>query len=223
VLAYLDKIPSSAPANESSRITKLTHLDLSNIKPAAPKAPPPKTAEVPKEAAAEIPISITVPVSLSAVLGVQKRMQTSLGITLPLSTFIARAIALANEDLPVTGKRTPTADELFNSVIGIDKISTGKRVSDGTFSPRIMAIPDRSGLAIAPKTFAAKKADPFDELIGGKGKKSVGGFGRTGALGAVGESNVFSLSVKKNDETRAKVFLERVKSVLEVEPGRLVL
>jgi pyruvate/2-oxoglutarate dehydrogenase complex dihydrolipoamide acyltransferase (E2) component len=223
VLAYLEKIPSSAPAKESSRITKLTHLDLSNIKPAAPKALPPKAAEAPGEAVADIPISITVPVSLSAVLAVQNKMQSSLGIMLPLSTFIARAIALANEDLPLTGKRTPTADELFNSIIGIDKISSGKRVSDGKFSPRIMAIPDRSGLAIAPKMFAAKKADPFDEIIGGKSKNSVVSIGRTGALGAVGESNIFSLNVKKEEEKRAKVFLERVKSVLEVEPGRLVL
>jgi pyruvate/2-oxoglutarate dehydrogenase complex dihydrolipoamide acyltransferase (E2) component len=223
VLAYLDKIPSSAPAKESSRITKLGHLDLSNVKPAAPKAPPKAAAEAPKEAVADIPVSITVPVSLSAVLEVQKRMQSSLGITLPLSTFIARAIALANEDLPMTGKRTPTADELFHSIIGMDKIGSSKRTSDGKFAPRIMAIPDRSGLAFAPKKgTATKKTDPFDDLLGGK-KQTVGGFKRTGALGAVGEANVFSLSVKKEEEKRAKVFLERVKSVLEVEPGRLVL
>jgi hypothetical protein len=221
VLAYLDKIPQSAPAKESSRITKLAHLDLSNIKPAAPKTPPKAAVEAPKEAVAEAPVSITVPVSLSAVLEVQKRMQNSMGITLPLSTFIARAIALANEDLPVTGKRIPTADELFHSIIGMDKIST-KRTSDGKFAPRIMAIPDRSGLAFAPKKAVMKKADPFDDLIGGK-KHTVGGVTKRGALGAVGESNVFSLSVKKEEERRAKVFLERVKSVLEVEPGRLVL
>jgi pyruvate/2-oxoglutarate dehydrogenase complex dihydrolipoamide acyltransferase (E2) component len=223
VLAYLDKIPQSAPATESSRITKLAHLDLSNIKPAAPKEPPKAAAEASKEADAEVPVSITVPVSLSAVLEVQKRMQNSMGITLPLSTFIARAIALANEDLPVTGKRTPTADELFHSIIGIDKIGGGKNTRHGQFHPRIMAIPDRSGLGFAPKkAFATKKADPFDDLLGGK-KQAVGGFKSTGTIGAVGESNVFSLSVNKDEERRAKVFLERVKSVLEVEPGRLVL
>jgi hypothetical protein len=38
-----------------------------------------------------------------------------------------------------------------------------------------------------------------------------------------GEVNVFSVTVPKGDEKRAEVFLERVKSVLESEPGRLVL
>jgi hypothetical protein len=219
VLAYLEQIPSSAPAAVSSRISKLSHLDLSNIKPAAPKTSPKAAAEAPKPQP-EVPVSLTVPVSLSAVLEVQKRMQNSLGITLPLSTFIARAIALANEDLPVTGPRTPTADELFHSIVGLDRVSAGKKFADGKFSPRIMALPDRGGLSIAPK--AGKKSDLFDDILGGK-KSSVGGIRNTGVFGAVGEANVFSLSVKKEEERRAKVFLERVKSVLEVEPGRLVL
>ena len=36
-------------------------------------------------------------------------------------------------------------------------------------------------------------------------------------------SNVFSVSVGKGEERRARVFLERVKTVLQVEPGRLVI
>lgn len=36
-------------------------------------------------------------------------------------------------------------------------------------------------------------------------------------------SNVFSVSVAKGEEKRARVFLERVKTILQVEPGRLVL
>ena len=35
--------------------------------------------------------------------------------------------------------------------------------------------------------------------------------------------NVFSISVAKGEEKRARVFLERVKTILQVEPGRLVL
>lgn len=35
--------------------------------------------------------------------------------------------------------------------------------------------------------------------------------------------NVFSLTVPEGDEKRAKVFLERVKTVLQVNPGSLVL
>jgi hypothetical protein len=35
--------------------------------------------------------------------------------------------------------------------------------------------------------------------------------------------NVFSVTVPKGEEGRARVFLDRVKLVLEEEPGRLVL
>lgn len=218
VLAYLNEISSSAPSEVAAKINKLSHLDLSNIKPAARKASPSK-AVAPVEEPAEQPISITVPVSLTAVLQVQKRMQDSLGITLPLSTFIARAIALANEELPYTNK-TPTADELFNSVLGLDTIHA-KKTKHGVFSPQIVALPDRSGLSFAPKT--SKKADLLDEILGlGKGK-GVPVVKRHGALGVVGPENVFSLFVEKEEEKRAKVFLERVKSVLEADPGRLVL
>ena len=45
----------------------------------------------------------------------------------------------------------------------------------------------------------------------------------TGAAGVAGPLNVFSVSVPKGDEKRGRIFLERVKTVLEVEPGRLVV
>jgi hypothetical protein len=218
VLAYLDEIPASYPKEVSSRVEKLAHLDLSNIKPA-----PPKTAKKADTAAAveekELPVSIAVPVSLSAVLQVQKRMQDSLGITLPLSTFIARAIALANEDLPL-GKTTPTQNDLFNSILGLDKLN--KRIVDGHYSPSIVALPplaSGSNTVFGPK----KNIDVFDDIIGGGAKKSVPVSRRIGAKNVAGADNVFSLSVDKGEAKRAKVFLERVKSVLEVEPGRLVL
>lgn len=35
--------------------------------------------------------------------------------------------------------------------------------------------------------------------------------------------NVFSVRVPKGEEKRARVFLERVKTVLQIEPGRLIL
>jgi hypothetical protein len=44
-----------------------------------------------------------------------------------------------------------------------------------------------------------------------------------GVPGVAATTNIFSVSVPKGDEKRAKVFLERVKIVLEAEPGRLVL
>jgi hypothetical protein len=218
VLAFLDQIPQNTPKELASRFTKLSHLDLSNIKVAPPKEKQPEKKAV-EAKVEELPVDLAVPVSLAAVLEVQRRMSESLGITLPLSTFLARAIALANEDLP-SSRTTPTADELFDAVLGLDKIHAPK-TKHGAFEPQIVALPDPSLRLTSPALKKSKKSDLFDELVALPQKvvkRSV-----PGAAGAIGAENIFSLSVDKTEEVRAKIFLERVKSVLEAEPGRLVL
>lgn len=182
-------------------------------------------AEPEAENALDVPVELSVPVSLASVLQVQKRMSTTLGITLPLSTFIARAIALANEDLPSSSKKAPTADELFDHIVGVSKISkSSPKTKDGSFKPQIIALPDPSvGLGFARK--AGRKSDPFDAILGLSGSKKSLLQSKAKALESLGPDNVFSLSVLKgsDEEKRAKVFLERVKSLVEVDPGRLVL
>lgn len=228
VLAFLKEIPASSPQKLEDRISKLSHLDLSNITPAAPKSSPKAIAakEEPKiEKAVDVPVELSVPVSLASVLQVQKRMSASLGITLPLSTFVARAIALANEDLPSSSRKAPTADELFDHIVGVSNISrSSPKTKDGSFKPQIIALPDPSaGLGFAKKT--REKSDPFDAIVGLSGKQKSALRSKSKVLESLGPENVFSLSVVKGteEEKRAKVFLERVKSLVEVEPGRLVL
>ncbi|TID20610.1 hypothetical protein E2P81_ATG05246 [Venturia nashicola] len=228
VLAFLKEIPASSPQKLEERIAKLSHLDLSNITPAAPKSSPKEIAakEEPKvEKAVEAPVELSVPVSLASVLQVQKRMSATLGITLPLSTFIARAVALANEDLPSSPRKAPTADELFDHIVGVSKISkSSPRTKDGSFKPQVIALPDPSaGLSFAKK--AGKKSDPFDAIVGLSGKQKSAVRSKSKVPESLGTENVFSLSVVKGteEERRAKVFLERVKSLVEVDPGRLVL
>uniref|UniRef100_A0A8H7NB22 Dihydrolipoamide acetyltransferase component of pyruvate dehydrogenase complex n=1 Tax=Bionectria ochroleuca TaxID=29856 RepID=A0A8H7NB22_BIOOC len=103
VLAFLGTIDAETPAALSSRFEKLGHLDLSNIKVAAP----PKKEEPAKKEAAPAPkapvienLEINVPVSLSKVVEVQNKINDTLGVFLPLSTFISRAADMANADLP---------------------------------------------------------------------------------------------------------------------------
>lgn len=218
VLAYLGSISSSYPTELSSRIQKLSHLDLSNIK-LAPPPPAPKTAAPPKAAAAEPAreTQVALPISMAAVLEVQKRIQSTLGITMPLSTFIARATEVANDDLPRSKTAKPTADELFNQVLGLNKIQGGVR---GAFMPQIQALSPKP-ISQAP---AAKKSDILD-ILSGKStvKKSKPASAISAIPAASTPTNVFSVSVPRGDEKRAKVFLERVKLVLESEPGRLVM
>jgi len=224
VLAYLGQIDKSYSADQSSRITKLGHLDLSNIKvkEQIKKQVPPKEAAK-AEAVVEPDTEIALPVSLTAVLACQKRIRDSVGIELPLSTFIARAVEVANDDLP-RPKTAPSVDELFNAVLGLDKVAA--KTSRGSFVPQVTALPPptSAGLRMASLGFRSKQPDIMD-ILSGKVKSAPARRSATipGAAGVLGPDNVFSVTARKGEEKRAKVFLERVKSVLEVEPGRLVL
>ena len=227
VLAYLQEIPSSYPAEVQSRAVKLSHLDLSNVKPAAsptaPAPPTPKPSATPPQAdQPPPPVALSTQIDLTAVLRVQQKLQDTLGTTLPLSTFIARAVALANEGLPA--RRGPaSADELFHHIVGAP---TAARNVRGAFVPQIVALPQAGlGLGVAGPPPPAKRGGGdalFDEIVAPRRSAAVRIGAEAGAaLG--GAENVFALSVDQRDRKRATVFLERVKSVLEVEPGRLVL
>lgn len=228
VLAYLGKISSSYASEQSARITKLGHLDLSNAKPVPSKeAPPPPTSKAQPAAALEPEITeteIAIPISLSSVLSVQKRIQTTLGVTLPLSTFIARATEVANDDLPrATGP--PTADELFNDVLGLNNVSS--KVSKGHYIPQITALPSTP---LSTRPGPPREPDVYDILTGTASSAPAARKGipvpPPGIMAGSNSgdaTNVFSVSAAKGEEKRARVFLERVKTILQVEPGRLIL
>ncbi|KAL1625140.1 pyridoxine biosynthesis protein [Neofusicoccum ribis] len=217
VLAYAGKLSESTYASDLSKIlAKKGHLDLSNIKAVQPKAPaaPPAAPVAPAEPVPEPITEVTLPINFKAVLECQKRLQDTLGVYLPLSEFVARATELANEDLPRSKTAQPTADELFDAVIGLNKIPTTSR---GQFIPEVSALPS---LASKPGK-VSQKADIFDILAGKPAKaKSAKPVATTSIAGPV---NVFSVSVPKGEEKRATIFLERVKVVLETQPGELVL
>ncbi|KAK4225557.1 hypothetical protein QBC38DRAFT_482643 [Podospora fimiseda] len=228
VLAYLGKINADYPAQISSRFEHAAHLDLSNIKVAAPKPAPAEKPSAKETAPAPPPAPVksvvSLPVSLSAVLEAQRRINKTLGVFLPLSTFIARASELANDDLPLPKNYQPTADELFDQVLGLDKIKGVSKSSRGAYIPQIGAIPPTPGVFGSAKPSVAKKVDIFDILASTK-PQTVKKATTTTVVPGVSASgpNIFSLQVTQAEEKRAKVFLERVKLVLETEPGRLIL
>lgn len=221
VLAYIGKIQESYPSELADGFKKRSHLDLSNIKvmpkKEAPAKKPAAAVEAPK-AAKDLPVEVALPISLAAVAECQKRVKDSIGVFLPLTTFIARAAELANENLPRSKTAKPTADELFNAVLGLDKVSGQSRTSRGNFVPQVTSLPPTT-VGLRPTSF--KKPDVLDILVGKK--PAARGAKPTGAGKTSGPLNVFSVSVPKGDEKRGRVFLERVKAVLEAEPGRLVV
>jgi hypothetical protein len=224
VLAYLGSIPSDYSAKESKRIEHMSHLDLSNIKILPPTAVP-----TTKQALAPIPIptvetDVSIPISLAGVLKVQKRIQDSLGVSMPLSTFLARAIDIANDDLPVPEGAQPSADELFDALLGLDTIS---KTSRGSYIPQIAALPISAsaikGLASRPR-MNGRQVDIID-ILSGKVSSTTVARPTIAAASPLhgGSANLFTLTVPAGEEKRAKTFLERMKTVLQVEPGRLVL
>ncbi|KAI8671523.1 hypothetical protein NCS57_00627800 [Fusarium keratoplasticum] len=221
VLAYLGAINPDTPAANESNFNALTHLDLSNIKVAEKKAP----KEAPKEAAPapKAPVienlELSIPVSLSKVIEVQNKIQDTLGVFLPISTFVGRAAEVANDALPAL-KRAPTTDELFDQVLGLDKVKAVKG-SRGVYLPQISAIPPAS--LLAPKPAARKQTDIIDILAAPSKKAAPKPATIRTVPGMSSGANLFTLVVPKAEEERAQIFLERCKVILEEEPGRLVL
>jgi hypothetical protein len=211
VLAYIGQIPANYPSTQAATLAKLSHLDLSNIKIAPAPAPAPAAKE---EVVAEpLPMtSVAISISLAAVLATQKKLQDNLGVTVPLSRFFAAATDLANDDLPRLASSKPSADELFDEVLGAKPINTSR----GDYIPELNAFEP-------PKTVRSKPVteDLIDFLSAKSSKKSAPTASVEGSSGVA--SNVFSLTVPAGEEVRAKAFLERIKTLLSVEPARLVL
>lgn len=212
VLAYIGQIASDYPATQAATLAKLTHLDLSNIKIAPAPAPAAPAAVEEPIAAPPVMTSVAISVSLSAVLSAQKKLQDNLGVTVPLSRFLASATDIANDDLPRLASFKPSADELFDEVLGAEPVNSSR----GDYLPELNAFE-------APQTVRSKPVteDLIDFLSTKSSKKAAPASYVEAASGAA--SNVFSLTVPVDEQVRAKEFLERIKTLLSVEPARLVL
>ena len=256
VLAYLGKVSAGVPEQLEARFEHLSHLDLSNIKikeapkPAAASAASaaPTTdakaaaaAAAATAAAANKTTSVSLPVSLAAVLDAQDKIQSSLGVFMPVSTFVSRATEVANDELPRAGPApAPSAAALFDAVVAPTSKSSklasiSSKFSRGSYRPQISALPTTAAAAAASSSAGAlqtkKRPSSVDvlDILSGKVKatttaRPASAARRQQQSPAVSTGiNYFTVSVPKAEEKRAMVFLERLKVVLENEPGRLVL
>ncbi|KFY19579.1 hypothetical protein V493_07907 [Pseudogymnoascus sp. VKM F-4281 (FW-2241)] len=222
ILAHIGQVSKAYPNELAGKVAKLAHLDLSNIKIAPRKEAPKKAAPAPAAEPVEQDVEVALPISMAAVLEVQARIQKKLGTHLPLSTFIARASDFANDDLPRSKNVKPTQDELFNDILGIDNIGSSYGVR-GNFWPQITALP-HTAMATVPRLRTVKQnVDVLDFLTGKVRSTAPKRIPATPLPGPAATTNVFSVSVPEGDERQGMVFLERVKEVLEDEPGSLVL
>ncbi|KAJ5396612.1 hypothetical protein N7509_004725 [Penicillium cosmopolitanum] len=206
VLAYLGQIANDYPASQAATLAKL--------QPPKPVAAEPKQEEV---VAAKPPpmASVAITISLAAVLSAQRKLQDSLGVTVPLSRFLAIATDLANDDLPRAKNFKPSADELFDEILGSEPILSSR----GDYIPELNAF----------EAYEASRSEPvvedlIDILSAKPGKKAASAIAEPAFEDeAAGAANVFSLTVPAGEEVRARAFLERIKALLQVEPARLVI
>ncbi|KLJ07398.1 hypothetical protein EMPG_17128 [Blastomyces silverae] len=248
VLAYTGAIPQDYSSNLSAQISQLAHLDLSNIKikqaPAEPQAKPAAAPEPTTTPAALQPSSpketqISLPISLSSVLSMQERLQKTLGITIPLSTFLARATDVANDDLPAskTKSRTQSADALFDEILGISPTkatAANTHTSRGNYVPEItapeeyMAHPPPSA---SPRQQVHRQEQDIIDILSGKPQPSSTSAStpmhseESTSFDAADldlATNIFSIRVPSPDRVRGETFLARLRDVLQDEPESLV-
>jgi len=210
VLAHLGSIPKTYPKEASERFEKASHLDLSNVTPAAPKQDKKVEPVAVEEPPMEQFLNVSLPIDLKPLLKLQHKLQETLGHAPDLSELISRAVDLSNTGLP-SSSRPPSTDQLFDELVGIPSFSSA--MSNGTFAPLINAA--------EPEPVKVPQIDLFDQLVGSVTSKPKALSNTTSVLS--GAVNDFSLAVAEVDKKRATVFLQRMKSVLEVEPGKLVL
>ncbi|KAI9777923.1 MAG: pyridoxine biosynthesis protein [Geoglossum umbratile] len=224
VLAYVGMVSPTYTKSLSDSIVKRSHLDLSNIKVRTPPLPAP-SQKAAAQAAPPPPSErkIGVAVNFSEVMKVQQRIERELGTFMPLSTFIARATDIANDDLPLSPNAKPTQGDLFNQILGLDSLvpSTGR----GSFTPQINALPTTAPPP-RPKPGPAKMTDDIIDILAGPTVcRAPASAPKTPAVAPSTHAavNVISVTVPAGDERRGRLFLGRVKTYLESEPGRLIL
>ena len=209
VLAYVGSIKDTYPSELSSKIAALSHLDLSNIKVASKPPPPPISAQEP---APEPPspkfTDLELPIDMNAVVKTQRKLQRMLGTYLPVSTFVERATDLANDDLPGSKSHKPSSNELFDELLGLR--SKAPVTVRGNLQPRMST----RSLPSPRSTMPPRNPDIIDILTGKKAP----------AMPAYSNSERSAIDtlivvVPKGDEKQGKVFLERMKLVLEEHPG----
>jgi len=230
VLAAIGTIPSSVPAAQAERADKLAHLDLSNIviakqtstQPA--DAPAPSSKVDPTQATAEeiedelLPIS--VPISLAPLLNLQQKLAEKLGSAPSLSTLLARAVAVANTALPAV-KNVPSTDELFDALLSPKPFKATPKVSDGKYVPMVA---NTSELPASELIGEVGEEDIYDVLTSAPKPRLNFPTSSVSSLPSEqpGAVNIFALFVTPEEEKRASMFLERLRDVVEANPGRLI-
>ncbi|EZG11114.1 hypothetical protein H106_00141 [Trichophyton rubrum CBS 735.88] len=239
VLSYLGTIAASYPADLASQLAKNSRLDLSNIKIAAPQAPSPAASTLQEEqiqveeetagsrseeaAGSVFETKIAVPVSFSKLISVRRRIQSSVGVEIPLATFVSRAADIANENLPVKPSEKQRSSALFDEILGHRPCaSTQMAFSRGDYLPEIVSPSEFYSSSGESQQSLRKSTDDIIDVLTGRSPPSKRNVTRTAEAEEDRNTSIFSLTIPEHEEARAMAFLEKMQVLLEEEPAQLL-
>jgi hypothetical protein len=221
VLAKLGLISPSAPQEDARRFDKFAKPDLAYTARAPPPPPPPPPEAKQPDVEPAATVALALDVDLTPALRLQQRLQAALGAAPSLATLLERAVALANARLPAPAASRAAA---AGSAAALDELLGGagrgrsRTVVDGAFVPEINA---PAAASVAAVGGPGVRTDVLDELIAPRARRR-GSRAAAAVPAPVGAVNEFSVVVEEGQRVMGTVFLQRMKSLLEVEPGRLV-
>ncbi|KAF3481594.1 pyruvate dehydrogenase complex protein X [Arthroderma uncinatum] len=237
VLSYLGSIAASYPADLASQLAKNSRLDLSNIKISTPKAPSPATpaAQEQQQAKEEVKLAqkevesifetkVAVPVSFSKILSVRRRIRSSVGVEIPLATFVSRAADIANENLPVKPSQKQRSSALFDEILGQrSSASTHVALSRGDYLPEIASPAEfYAGSEEGQQMAQRQSTGDIIDVLTGRSSPSKRSVSRVEGWEGDKETSIFSLTIPEQEEARAMAFLEKMQVLLEEEPAQLL-
>ncbi|KAM5453938.1 pyridoxine biosynthesis protein [Microsporum audouinii] len=236
VLSYLGSIAANYPADLASQLAKNSRLDLSNIKIAAPQTPSPavpapqeqsqakeeaKSVLKEEEAESVFETKVAVPVSFSKLISVRRRIRSSVGVEIPLATFVSRAADIANENLPVQPSSKQRSSALFDEILGQRPSASAQMTfSRGDYIPEIVSPAEFYGSEVQQSP--RQSADDIIYVLTGRSSPKKRTVGRAEEADEDKETSIFSLTIPEQEEARAMAFLEKMQVLLEEEPAQLL-
>ena len=222
VLAYLGRVKQGYLSAQSQRLENLSHLDVRHtkyvhVKPVLDtdnlEANDTDSFSKDKKPQRSI-VEVTIPISLNAVYNCQNLIRQSLEVNVPLSSFITRASVIANEESSKQASLSSKKDTIFDAIIGQEQ--TGRQFR---FVPSM-----KSSTSMHAMKTENHEVDSLDFLTARlPTPKALGRRTRDRLEKVTSKADIFSVKVATGKRYPASIFLNKFKSLLELEPGQLIL
>ena len=215
VLAYLGQVKEDYLSAQSQRLNDLSHLDLSYTKNLPVKSTQQEATNDHLENGKPQPsvVEVTAPISLVAIHRCQELLLQSLNVKVPLSKFITQASKIANKEILKQALSCTSKSTVFDTIIGHDQ---GDKIS--RFVPYV------SSRKRTNNTETKKlNVDSLEFLTAIWPAPAISKQTRQSQETAASNYEIIGVKVTRENKSSASAFLNRIKALLEVEPGQLII